>query len=218
MLRSGLRTAALTTGAAGMVLLLSATPHRVSAQGSLNDLARIDTGSEITVRTTEPIDVRSLDGRVFSGVVEQDVLDSSSGRIAIPAGSPVELEVRDGRNGDLILDLDSVTVDGRRYGVRAGAERMDAPQARNDSRRTGEYIGGGALLGTIIGAVTGGAKGAAIGAAAGAAAGAGAIYVTRGRTVRVPSDAVVTFRLDHPLDVDVPDDGYTRDRHHYHPY
>ena len=38
----------------------------------------------------------------------------------------------------------------------------------------------------------------------------------RGRAVRVPRDAVVTFRLDRPLDVGVPDRGYERDGNHYH--
>src|SRR5262245_57520368 len=210
---------ALTIGAAGLALLLITSSQQASAQASFSDLARIEAGTQVTVRTTEPIDVRSLDGRIYSGIVDQDVLESASGRIAIPAGSAVELEARDARDGgDLVLDLDSVMVDGRRYGVRAAAERVDAPRGGVDKQKAGEYIGGGALLGTIIGAVTGGGKGAAIGAAAGAAAGAGAIYVTRGRSLRVPSDAVVTFRLDHPLDVDVPDDGYMRDRNHYHRY
>jgi hypothetical protein len=209
----------LSIGAAGLALLLMAPSGTVSAQASFTDLARIEAGTEIAVRTTEPIDIRSLDGRVYSGVVDQDVLESSSGRVAIPAGSAVELEARDARDGgNLVLDLDSVMVNGRRYGVRAAAERVDAPRGGVDSSKTAEYIGGGALLGTIIGAVAGGGKGAAIGAAAGAAAGAGAVYATRGRSLKVPSDAVVSFRLDHPLDVDVPDDGYMRDRFHYHRY
>src|SRR5262245_50379100 len=209
----------LSIGAVGLALLLTTSSRTIGAQASITDLARIEAGTQITVRTTEPIDVQSLDGRVYSGIVDQDVLESSSGRVAIPSGSAVELEARDGRDGgDLVLDLDSVMVDGRRYGVRAPAERVDTTAGGVDKDKAAKYIGGGALLGTIIGAVTGGGKGAAIGAAAGAAAGAGAVYVTRGKNIKVPSDAVVTFRLDHPLDVDVPDDGYMRDRNHFHRY
>jgi len=44
------------------------------------------------------------------------------------------------------------------------------------------------------------------------------VYATRGRRIMVPDEAVVTFRLERPLDVDVPDDGYTRDGRHYHHY
>ena len=66
--------------------------------------------------------------RVFAGIVETDVWDDSS-RLAIPAiprGSPAELLVRSARDGDLILDLDSVTVGGQRYAVSAGADRIEA--------------------------------------------------------------------------------------------
>jgi hypothetical protein len=218
MLTNRGRTAALSVGAVGLAVLLLSPSRTLTAQAQLADLARIDAGTEVAVRTTEPIDVQSLDGRIYSAVVDQDVLESSTGRMVIPAGSPVELEARDVHDGDLILDLDSVTVNGRRYGVRAAAERIDTSRGGVDSGKAAEYIGGGALLGTIVGAITGGGKGAAIGAAAGAAAGAGVVYATRGRRIRVPDEAVVTFRLDRPLDVDVPDDGFMRDRQHYHPY
>jgi outer membrane lipoprotein SlyB len=88
------------------------------------------------------------------------------------------------------------------------------------NERTAKYVGGGALFGTLLGALAGGGKGAAIGAAAGGAAGAGAQTVTRGKSVNVPSETVLTFRLDEPLRVAV--DPYTEDRgyddngNHYH--
>ena len=217
MLTNRGRSATLTIGAVGLAALL-APSRSLTAQAPIADAARIEAGTEITVRATEPIDVQSRDGRIYSAVVDRDVLESSTGRVVIPAGSAVELEARDVRDGDLILDLDSVTVNGRRYGVRAAAERIETSRAGVDSGKAAQYIGGGALLGTIIGAVAGGGKGAAIGAAAGAAAGAGAVYATRGRRIMVPDEAVVTFRLERPLDVDVPDDGYTRDGRHYHHY
>ena len=60
-------------------------------------------------------------------------------------------------------------------------------------------VGGGAALGTLIGAIAGHGKGAAIGAAAGAAAGAGAQVLTRGKTVKVPAESTLRFKLDKPL-------------------
>jgi hypothetical protein len=183
------------------------------------DVARIDAGTRITVRTSENIDERSMDGRVYAGVIDESVTDSA-GRLAIPRGSAVELVVRAAGDGDLILDLDSVVVNGERYGVRADTTRIDADDQRSggDGHRTATYAGGGALLGTIIGAITGGGKGAAIGAATGAAAGAGAGILTRGHEIRVPSEALLTFRLERPMVVGVPDGGYDRDQHHYHQY
>ncbi len=177
----------------------------------------INAGTEITVRTTEAIDARSHDGRVFTAVVDRNV-PNSNGQRAIPRGSQVELLVREVNGGDLILDLDSVVVHGERYGIRAEPTRLDTPGDSHDNgRHTATYAGGGALLGTIIGAIAGGGKGAAIGAATGAAAGIGAGVLTHGHEVRVPADSLLTFRLDRPLEVGVPDRGMDRDHRHYHP-
>jgi outer membrane lipoprotein SlyB len=182
------------------------------------DVTHIDPGTLITVRTSETIDERAVDGRIYAGVVEEDVTDGA-GRLVIPRSSPVELMVRGASDGDLILDLESVVVNGERYAVRAEATRVDAPpEQSSDGHRTAIYAGGGAILGTIVGAIAGGGKGAAIGAAAGAAAGAGAGILTHGREVRVPSETLLTFRLQRGLDMGVVDQGFDRDRHHYHRY
>lgn len=67
------------------------------------------------------------------------------------------------------------------------------------NKRTGKYVGGGAVLGGIIGAIAGGGKGAAIGALAGGAAGAGTQVLTRGKSVRVPAESVLTFTPQKPV-------------------
>jgi hypothetical protein len=199
---------------AGMAAAMWIAPLAVQAQ----DLhARIDPGTVMTVRTNEPISEARADGRIFTGTVDQDVM-GSRGEVAIPRGSNVELIVRVARDNDLILDLDSVTVDRRRYAISTDANRIES----NDrdtvgaNSRTGKFVGGGAILGAILGAAVGGGKGAAIGAAAGAGAGATAQIVTSGREVHVPPESLVTFRLDRPLVVGVRDGGYDRDGHHYH--
>src|SRR5262249_30757598 len=80
---------------------------------------------------------------------------------------------------------------------------------------TGRYVGGGAILGAIIGAIAGGGKGAAIGAGAGAAAGAGAQVLTRGRSVAIPSESLLTFNLQQPLRIETADTRFSRDGHWY---
>jgi hypothetical protein len=177
----------------------------------------IRAGTTISVRTNETIDVRNSDGRVFRGVVDQNVVDGS-GNVAIPRGSGVELLVKNASNRNLTLDLESVTVNGQRYAVSAGADRIASGQREGlgKNRRTAEFMGGGALLGTIIGAIAGGGKGAAIGAAAGAGAGAGTQVLTRGSTVNVPAESLLTFRLDQPLQMGAADRGFTRKGRHYH--
>lgn len=187
--------------------------------GNYSRLSRLSAGTFITVRTNERISSRDADGRVYTGTVVEDVWDDLR-RLSVPAiprGSRVEMVVRTARDGDLILDLDSVFAHGQRYAVSTSAERIDSNVRRGDDR-TAEFLGGGALLGSIIGAVTGGGKGAAIGAGAGAAAGAGLGYAYRGGSVRLPPGAVLTFRLDRPLAMGVGDAGYRQGRWHYHRY
>jgi hypothetical protein len=178
----------------------------------------IAAGTTIPVRTNDAIDARDAGtGRVYSGVVNHDVLDDNN-RIAIPRGSDVELMVRDIGHHTLALDLDAVVVNGKRYSVttydvtRAG----DQKDGVGANRRTGKFLGGGALFGTILGAVAGGGKGAAIGALAGGAAGAVGQMATRGKRVHIPAESVLTFQLQQPLTL-APDRGYTRDSQHYHP-
>lgn len=179
------------------------------------EFARIEPGTVLSVRTNERISADRVDGRVFTGVVDHDVV-GEGGRLAIPRGSNVELVVRVAHDNDLILDLDSVTVDGQRYSIDAGANRIEAKDTVGANERTGRYVGGGAIMGAILGAAVGGGKGAAIGAGVGAGVGAGAEIATSGREVRIPAESLVTFRLDRPLVVGVADDGEERDGYHYH--
>ena len=178
----------------------------------------IAAGTVVTVRTDTDIDARDTSGgRVYSGVVNQDVYDGDN-RIAIPKGSDVELMVRDAEKRSLALDLDAIVIKGRRYSVvtydvTKHGEDKDGVGANG---RTAKYVGGGALFGTILGAVAGGGKGAGIGALAGGAAGAIGQTVTRGSKVHVPAETLLTFQLEQPLRL-TPDNGYMKDGRHYHP-
>lgn len=177
----------------------------------------IPAGTTIKVRTNERIDAKRSDGRIFSGVVAEDVLNAN-GVVAIPRGSETELLVRSAGSRVLVLDLESVTVNGRQYDVSADVDRIGSKRRDGigTNKRTAKFVGGGALLGTIIGAVTGGGTGAAIGAAAGAGGGAGVQLLTRGASVRVPAESLLTFRLDQALQITPADRGFTRSGRHFH--
>jgi len=179
--------------------------------------AVIDPGTTVYVRTTEQINTKDADGRVFLGVVDQDVL-TRNGRIAIPQGSDVELVVRKLSDKEVALDLDSIVVNGERYSVDAEQSVLESERGEGvgANKRTGKYVGGGAVLGAIIGAIAGGGKGAAIGAGAGAAAGAGTQVLTRGKSVKVPAESLLTFRLTEPLRAGIVDNGHKRNGIHYH--
>ena len=178
----------------------------------------IDAGTTITVRTNEQINANNNDGRVYSGVVEQDVVNRG-GNVAIPRGSNVELMVKKVANNQLALDLDSVTVNGQRYGIQSqdSVVSSEGADGLGANERTGKYVGGGAVIGAIIGAIAGGGKGATIGGGIGAAAGAGTQVLTRGKRVNVPSESLVTFRLQQSLQTVADDRGFSRNGQHYHP-
>jgi hypothetical protein len=90
--------------------------------------------------------------------------------------------------------------------------------AQATKKRDAGIIGGGAGIGAAIGAIAGGGKGAAIGAITGAGAGAVGQTVTRGGRVQLPSESLLTFRLNSPLVVGAADSGFMRDGRHYHRY
>jgi hypothetical protein len=211
----------VVTAILAMVSGAAAGVQTTFAQVSRQARAIIDAETMLKVRTSEPIDVKTADGLVFKGTIDEDVLDRN-GEVAVPVGSTVEMLAR--KNGDeMTLDLESVTVNGQRYAVLADTSTIGTSGQLESGARTigankdtATYVGGGALLGTIIGAIAGGGKGAAIGAAVGAAGGAGAQIITKGRSLYLPSESVVTFRLARRLNVGVEDTGYDRDSRHYH--
>ena len=136
--------------------------------------------------------------------------------------------VKRASDNSLSIDLESLTVNGQRYGVAADAASVgtsgiggtiqNGAGTIGANKDTATYVGGGALLGTIVGAIADGGKGAAIGAAVGAAAGAGSQIVTHGKTVKVPAESLLTFRLGQDLALGVRDNGYTQNGFHYHRY
>ncbi|HET7205044.1 MAG TPA: hypothetical protein VFI95_00560 [Terriglobales bacterium] len=167
----------------------------------------VPSGSQIVVKNNEAVDSKTArPGQTFTGTVEENVT-GSNGEVLIPRGSTADLVIRKVSSGgttgspDLALDLSAIDVGGHRYIVSTENVRQTNEQGIGKNKRTGEYVGGGAALGTIIGAVAGGGKGAAIGALAGAAAGGATQVLTRGKEVKVPAETTLKFRLDKPLNL-----------------
>jgi len=168
-------------------------------------LETMPSGTELAVRTVEEIDsTTAVADQTFGAVVERDIL-GESGRIIVPHGSHVVLLVREVSSGgatqspEMVLDIQSLTVAGRRYLVSTADLKEETGTGLGKNRRTAEAVGGGAALGTIIGAIAGGAKGAAIGVLVGGAGGAGVQVLNKGKDVRVPAETLLSFRLDKPV-------------------
>jgi hypothetical protein len=165
-------------------------------------------GSEISVRTNEAIDSEvASGGQTFDAQVTRDATDVN-GDVVIPRRSPARVVIRSASGGgriagasDLVLDLQSVVINGKTYTMDTADVTKTGKSGVGANKRTAGYTGGGAALGAIIGAIAGGGKGAAIGAGAGAGAGALAQIMTKGKSIKVPVESVLTFKLDKPLKV-----------------
>ncbi len=163
-------------------------------------------GTEVSVRTNEMIDSgTAAEGQGFDAQVTRDTRNAD-GQVVIPRGSRAQVVIKSASKGgrfrgasDLVLDLQSVDINGRRYTIEAADISQQGKSGVGANKRTAKYAGGGAALGAIIGAIAGGGKGAAIGAGAGAGAGAITQVLTKGGAIKVPAESVLTFSLDRPL-------------------
>jgi|SRR5579871_6136645 len=165
-------------------------------------------GTEIAVRTEETIDsAKAAESQTYAAEVARDVVDEA-GDLVIPGGSNAQIVIKSAAKGgrfrgtsDLVLDLQSVSVEGQKYQLSTVDLETRGKEGVGGNRRTAEYTGGGAAVGAIIGAIAGGGRGAAIGAGSGAGAGALTQVLTKG-SIRVPAETVLTFKLDRPLRVE----------------
>ncbi len=164
----------------------------------------LPTGTNIVIRTNENITATPQDvGHSYSGEIARAIEDQS-GRVIVPKNSPVQLTVAKYNNPTLgqeevSLALHSINIGGQTYQIATNAVTEKGSDGIGANKKTAEYVGGGALLGTLIGAVAGGGKGAAIGAAVGGAGGGATQVLTKGKEVKVPAESVLTFQLDQPL-------------------
>jgi hypothetical protein len=99
---------------------------------------------------------------------------------------------------ELQLELTRMVIEGRDYPVVSSDYVL---QGKGRGSDTAKKVGGGAVVGAIIGGIVGGGKGAAVGAAAGGATGAGVQIITKGEQVKIPSEALLEFRLQQPVSI-----------------
>ena len=161
-------------------------------------------GTTLSVRLIDPIDSeRNHAGDTFRGTLSEPVYVGDE--LVIPSQADVEGQLVDAKSAghfsgqsELALVLTRLTVNGKSYGLRTG---QFTKTGTSRGKRSAATIGGGAALGAIIGGIAGGGKGAAIGTVAGAGAGTGVQAATKGQQIKLPSETVLTFRLESPLSV-----------------
>lgn len=164
----------------------------------------IPAGTPIRVRLDQDLGSKiSQTGETFSATLASPVI--VHGQTVIPQDARAEGAVIEARRlgrfrgqAVLALRLERVTT---RWGSYAVNTSTMSQVEKGKGRRTAGFVGGGGALGAIIGGIAGGGKGALIGGLAGAGAGAAGTAMTGNREIFLPSETLVTFRLDHSVHI-----------------
>jgi hypothetical protein len=160
-------------------------------------------GTEIAVRTAEPIDSKNADlYKEYAASLDDPVV--VDGVTVVPANANAILRVSKvqssgiTRRASLSISLIAVTANGRRVDVKTGP--VDS-KSGSQAKRTAAGAGVGAAAGAAVGAMAGGAVGAGIGAGVGAAAGT-TVAVLKGKPVEIKPETRFTYTLTEPVLVD----------------
>ncbi|HLG95853.1 MAG TPA: hypothetical protein VKX49_06030 [Bryobacteraceae bacterium] len=159
----------------------------------------LSAGTPLTVRIGETISAAHHQvGDTFFATLEQPLV--IDGFIIAERGSRVVGKVveavpagRGGGESHLRIELNRLnTSDGQHVPIHTDQYAKDGTGSTGGDLAK---IGAGAAVGAAIGAIAGGGKGAAIGAGAGAAVGTGAVVISNGRSVEIPVESRLIFRI-----------------------
>jgi hypothetical protein len=162
----------------------------------------IPAGERLQVRTIDAINSQTADtGQTYRASLDAPLVHN--GRVVVPAGVPVSLVVTAARSagrikGSAELEVRASALDYHGRNIPLDTSVFEQ-QANGRGKTTAVRTGIGAVAGAVIGGIAGGGKGAAIGSAVGGGAGFGSAALTHGQQVKIPSESVLTFRLEAPL-------------------
>ena len=188
----------------------SAAPARREERESSGRTAPSGTTVEVTIR--DEISSRKYSaGHAVEGSVSNDVMDSK-GRVVIPAGSPVALEITkispsepgDTRGeGTLELTVTSITVGGTSHDARTVVASVPhTMKGRGVTKGEAEDVGVGAAVGALAGQLIGkNTKSTVIGGAVGAVGGGAVAVKGAQRDIIVAPGTHITIQLPKPITV-----------------
>lgn len=175
-----------------------------SAAAAPARVVTVPEGSTLSVRLIDAIDSeKNQTGDTFRATLSSPLMVGDE--VVIPSDADVEGRLVDVKSAGhfsgqsaVALELTRLSVNGKSYQLKTSQYTR---QGSSRGKRTAATVGGGAALGAIIGGIAGGGKGAAIGAGVGAGAGTGVQAVTKGQQIQLPSETVLNFQLQSPLQV-----------------
>ena len=176
----------------------------VPAAVSQQNMVTVPAGTNIMVRMLDTIDSsKAQQGTRFTAVLETNL--ALNGTNIVPAGNTVygrvavaEQAGRATGSSNLQLELTDIVVDGTAYPIYTSAFEV---KGSSSGKRSAKRLLGGTGLGAIIGGIAGNAG---MGAAIGATAGAVGSVAQKGQSIQVPSETLISFRLQQPASLPAP--------------
>jgi hypothetical protein len=162
----------------------------------------IPEGTDVRIQMIDSVNSdKNQIGSTFQASLQSPIVVGD--QVVVPKGADVSVKLVDAKSSGkfkgssgLVLSLDSLQYQGVRYPLQSTTYEQ-VGQSRG--KQTAKRVGLGAGIGTAIGAIAGGGKGAAIGAGIGAGAGVATQVFTKGKKVQVPSETVLDFKLEAPV-------------------
>lgn len=161
----------------------------------------VPAGTRILVRMVDSIDsAKQKTGDKFTATLEtnlmvDDVVVAQRGTTVYGRLAGASSSGRFKGSSNLTLELTDILIGGTAYPLLTTTYEM---RGQGEGKKTAGKVIGGAGLGALIGGIAGGGTGAAIGVVAGAAGGTAIAASKKGEQLKIPSEALLEFRLAQP--------------------
>lgn len=161
-------------------------------------IVTVPAGTTILVRMLDTVDSsKNPPGSRFTATLETNLV--VNGAVLVPKGNTVYGRLAEAKqagratgSSELQLELTDIVVHGTAYPLLTSDYQV---KGSSSGKRSARRLLGGAGLGAAIGAIAGNAG---MGAAIGATAGAVGSVAQKGKSVNVPSETLLEFRLQQP--------------------
>ena len=184
---------------AGVIITVAGTSVSSPAPAAMpQKMVNVPAGTTILIRMLDTVDSsKNPPGSRFTATLETNLVVGNT--VVVPKGNTVYGQLTEAKqagratgSSELQLQLTSIVVGGTSYPLLTSDYEV---KGSSSSKRTAKRLLGGAGLGAAFGAIGGNAgKGAAIGAGVGAV---GSV-AQKGKSVQVPSETLLEFRLQQP--------------------
>jgi hypothetical protein len=176
----------------------AARPEPTPMPAPQKKMITVPAGTTILVRMLDTVDSsKNPPGSRFTATLETNLVVGD--KILVPKGNTVYGRLAEAKqagratgSSELQLELTDIVVGGTAYPILTSDYEV---KGSSSGKRSAKRLLGGAGLGAVIGGIAGNAG---MGAAIGATAGAVGSVAQKGKSVNVPSETLLEFRLQQP--------------------